>query len=40
MAMPSLVLYHRGQEVDRLVGAWPRAKIAAMVDRVVAPSRV
>jgi thioredoxin len=35
-ANPSLLFFKQGREVYRLVGAWPKAKIAAAVDQVLA----
>ncbi len=35
-ANPSLLFFKQGREVHRLVGAWPRAKIVAAVDQVLA----
>jgi thioredoxin len=35
-ANPSLLFFKQGREVQRLVGAWPRAKIVAAVDQVLA----
>jgi thioredoxin 1 len=35
-ANPSLLFFKQGREVHRLVGAWPRAKIAAAVDQLLA----
>ena len=37
-ANPSLLFFKHGREVHRLVGAWPRAKIAAAVELVLAPT--
>jgi thioredoxin 1 len=35
-ANPSLLFFKQGREVHRLVGAWPRVKIAAAVELVLA----
>lgn len=35
-ANPSLLFFKQGREVHRLVGAWPKAKIVAAVDLVLA----
>ncbi len=35
-SLPTLLLFHRGQVVGQIVGAVPRARIEALVDRVLA----
>lgn len=33
MSIPTLILFQNGEEVDRLIGAHPKASIQAMIDK-------
>jgi len=33
MSIPTIVVFHRGQEVERIVGAYPKAHIEAIFKR-------
>ena len=35
MSIPALVVFKGGKEVDRMVGAAPKAQIAALIDRAL-----
>jgi thioredoxin 1 len=35
-SLPSLVFFKDVREVQRIIGAWPRAKLAAAIDEVLA----
>jgi thioredoxin 1 len=35
-SLPSLVFFKDGREVQRIIGAWPRAKLAAAIEGVLA----
>jgi thioredoxin 1 len=35
MSIPALVVFKGGKEVDRMVGAAPKAQIAALLDRAI-----
>ena len=35
MSIPALLIFKGGKEVDRMVGAAPKAQIAALIDRAL-----
>lgn len=35
MSIPALIVFKNGQEVDRMVGAGPKAQIAGLIDRAL-----
>jgi thioredoxin 1 len=35
-SLPSLVFFKDGREVQRIIGAWPKAKLAAAIEEVLA----
>jgi thioredoxin 1 len=36
MSIPTIIIFHHGKEVERLVGAYPKAHIEAMIKRYLA----